>query len=110
MRRIPAALALAAVAGCAALDSAAPQPVQYVCDQDRRFSVVYHRGGESATLELDRMRFDLRLERSASGARYGCDVLTLWTKGREAGIEMEDRMAYTNCEAVGPWPPGSGQR
>lgn len=110
MRRIPAALALTALAGCAALEGPAPEPVHYVCDNDRRFSVVYHPGGESATIELDRMQFALRQERSASGAKYGCDVLTLWTKGREAGIEMEDRMAYTNCEAVGPWPPGSGQR
>ncbi|HSD60870.1 MAG TPA: MliC family protein [Burkholderiales bacterium] len=102
MHRLLAAMMLAAVAGCAALESGAPKPVQYVCDNDRRFSVAYHPGGESATLELDRMQFALRREPSASGAKYGCDVLTLWTKGPEAMIDMQGSKAYSNCRTVNP--------
>jgi len=102
MRRLVPTLTLAAVAGCAALESGAPKPMQYACDHDRRFSVAYHPGGESATLELDRMQFALRREPSASGAKYGCDVLTLWTKGSEAMIDMQGSKAYTNCHAVNP--------
>ena len=109
MRRTLAALTLAALAGCAALEGGAPEPVQYVCDEGRRFSVVYHPGGESATIELDRMRFALRPEPSASGAKYACDVLTLWTKGPQASVEMDGRMAYANCRAEGPLPPGRGR-
>lgn len=102
MHRLLPALMLAGVAGCAALESRAPPPVQYLCDNDRRFSVVYHPGGESATLDLDRMRFALRREPSASGAKYGCDVLTLWIKGPEAMIDMQGSKAYANCRAVSP--------
>ena len=102
MHRFLAAMMFAAVAGCAALESGAPKPVQYVCDSDRRFTVTYHPGGESATLDLDRMQFALRREPSASGAKYGCDVLTLSTKGREAMIDMEGNRSYSNCRAVNP--------
>ena len=101
MRRLFTIAMLAGIAGCAALEPA-PRPVEYACDAGKRFSVAYHPSGETAVIEINRMRFPLRREVSASGAKYSCDVLTLWTRGREAMLEMEGERAYSNCREAEP--------
>jgi membrane-bound inhibitor of C-type lysozyme len=107
MHRLAPVLIFAALAGCAALERA-PQPVYYACDAGKGFRVTYHPSGDTALIEINQMRFALRRETSASGARYSCDVLTLWTKGREAMLEMEGARAYSNCREAGP--PASPER
>ena len=97
--RLPAcALLLAALAGCATLP---PAPVQYACDGGKRFSVTYHPPGDTATIEINRMRFPLQREPSASGVSYRCDVLTLQTRGQEAMVDMQGEQTYSNCREVG---------
>lgn len=101
MRRLFTFAILAALAGCAALERA-PQPVDYACDGGKRFSVTYHPSGDTALIEISQMRFSLRREASATGAKYSCDVLTLWTKGQEAMLEMEGARTYSNCREAEP--------
>lgn len=101
MRRLITIAMLAGLGGCAALERP-PQAVQYACDGGKRFSVTYQPSGETALIEINQMRFPLRREVSASGAKYSCDVLTLWTKGREATLDMEDERTYTNCREAEP--------
>jgi membrane-bound inhibitor of C-type lysozyme len=101
MRRLVPVLLTAALTGCAALERV-PQPVSYACDAGKRFSVTYHPSGDTALIEINQMRFALRRETSASGVRYSCDVLTLWTQGREAMLEMEGARAYSNCREAEP--------
>lgn len=101
MRRLINIAMLAGLAGCAALERA-PQTAQYACDSGKRFSVTYHPSGDTALIEINQMRFPVRREVSASGAKYSCDVLTLWTRGREATLDMEGEPAYRNCREAEP--------
>jgi len=102
MRQLPTIIAFCSLAGCASLEAPSPMPVTYHCDNGRSFGVAFHPTGESAIIEIDRMRFTLRHEPSASGAKYACDVLTLWTKGPDAFVEMDGVREYTNCRQAGP--------
>ena len=100
MQRRATIIAFCSLAGCAALEPPPPMQVTYQCDRDRSFGVAFHPSGESAIIEIDRMRFALRHEPSASGAKYACDVLTLWTKGPDAFVEMDGVREYTNCRQM----------
>jgi membrane-bound inhibitor of C-type lysozyme len=100
MRTLLTGIALASLAGCSSLETRTPAPVEYACDDAKGFKVSYHPSGDSATIEINRMRFGLQRELSGSGAKYSCDVLTLWTKGREARLEMQGAPAYSNCREV----------
>lgn len=100
MRTLFVAFVIATLAGCAPMAPRALQTVHYACEDGRAFSVTYHSEGESAIIEIERMRFALIRELSASGATYTCDVLTLRTKGRDAMVEMEGRKSYTGCREI----------
>jgi membrane-bound inhibitor of C-type lysozyme len=99
-RTLIAGIALASLAACSSWETRAPAPVDYVCDHAKSFKVSYHPSGDSATIEINQMRFALQRERSGSGAKYSCDVLTLRTTGREAQLELEGAPAYSNCREV----------
>ncbi|MBI2312687.1 MAG: MliC family protein [Betaproteobacteria bacterium] len=100
MRTLLLAFVIVALAGCAPVEPRALKPVHYACEDGRAFSVTYDSEGESAIIEIERMRFALIREPSASGAAYTCEVLTLRTKGRDAMVEMEGRKSYTGCREL----------
>lgn len=98
MRRRILSIFCIGLAGCAAIAPSPPQAVLYRCDGGREFSVAYHPAGDSATIEIARMRFALEFEAAAGSARrYGCSVLTLWQDGAAARVEMEGAGLYANC-------------
>lgn len=100
MRILLVAPVIALLGACAPVEPRVAPPVHYVCEDGRAFSVAYHSEGESAIIEIERMRFALVRKPAASGAQYTCDVLTLRTKGAEAGVEMEGRKAYSGCREI----------
>ena len=90
--RARAALALAALAllgGCA---FAPPGTVAYRCTDGSRFELRANRGGDGAHVVFDGMTFGLRREPAATGARYACDVLSVWTDGTGARLDVQGRV------------------
>ena len=101
MRPLLPLIFVASLSGCAGLSSDRLETASYSCDGGRAFSVSYHPGGQTAMIEIDRMRFGLNVEApDGPGQRYGCSVLTLWRDGDKARVEMEGVPAYTNCRVA----------
>lgn len=76
-----------------------PVPVVYDCDGGNEFAITFLPGHEGATIEFNRMRFQLRHEPAASGVRYVCDVMAFTGQGEHAELAIQDQPAYRNCRA-----------
>jgi hypothetical protein len=85
------------VAACAVQ----PQPSQvlgYACDDGRGFSLDISASGESADIEIARMRFSLVADPAAvPGEQFSCSMLTLRRRGDMASVEMEGEPQFSNC-------------
>ncbi len=85
------------IAGCSSLRAPpSPEPVHYVCDDGRQFSITFLPGASGANIEINRMRFHLQRE-AATELRYACDVLTFSGAGETAEVAIQDAPAYRNC-------------
>ena len=88
------------IAGCSSLTAPpSSQPVRYVCDEGRQFSIAFLPDAGGANIEINRMRFHLRRETAPTGARYACDVLAFTGSGDTAEVAIQDAPAYRNCRA-----------
>lgn len=95
---IPLAIAIVALPG-----QAQARTFTYECDDGKSFQVEFT--NESARLILSQEEvLNLSQVISASGARYSNDETTLFTKGNEAFIEVNDERTYNNCVALAPNP------
>jgi len=90
-----AAVALALIAGCA---SAPPETVSFRCEDGTRFALRVNRAGDRADIMFDGMTFGLRREDAATGTRYACDVLDLWTDGAAARLDIQGSLRQ--CRAA----------
>ena len=96
--RVSAPIAVAALAllgGCAA---APPETLDYRCADGSRFELRVNRGGDGAAIMFDGMTFGLRREAAATGARYACDVLSVWTDG--SGAQLDVQGSVRECAVV----------
>lgn len=80
---------------------------RYQCDGDASFVVNY--GEERARLLLGRQTIRLPQVRSGSGVQYSDGTTTLFTKGNEASLEVNQVQTHSNCvgevvEAATPAP------
>ncbi|NMG74934.1 MliC family protein [Aromatoleum diolicum] len=92
------ALLMALSAGCSQIPSATPQPVSYVCDGGKHFSVIYAPARDAATIDIAGSRFGLQAEpTNGVGERYGCGVLTLWRDGDGTRVDMQGAGMFENC-------------
>ncbi|MDZ4253926.1 MAG: hypothetical protein U1A72_15260 [Sulfuritalea sp.] len=87
----------ASLAGCAVQPQSQPALV-YGCDEGREFSLNISASGESAEIEIARMRFGLLADPPAGpGERFSCSVLTLWRQGDTAHVAMDGAPQFRNC-------------
>lgn len=85
------------VAGCA-VQPQSPQTFNYGCDDGREFALRISPSGETASIEIARMHFDLLADpASGSGESFSCSMLTLWRQGEEARVDMEGASHFRNC-------------
>jgi membrane-bound inhibitor of C-type lysozyme len=135
LKLLPCLAALAALAACgrpqqatqappaaaappAASAEARPGPaVTYRCGNGRTLEAVY--AGDKATIRWGDKQHEMKIARSASGARYVGDGLQWWTKGMregtlsqmELGVVEEPGITCTTTETSAPaTPPPPGSR
>lgn len=72
--------------------------VTYRCNNGMSFDVVFDNGDKRAVVRMNEGEMSLPLVRSASGAKYSDGRTTFWGKGKEAFIEMDGRIVYSNCK------------
>jgi len=97
MTRVLLAACLA-LAGCAGAPGGAKEAA-YLCEGGRMAYAAF--SGDSATVRLANDSFELKRERSASGARYGNARATLHTKDDEALLTIDGRQLGP-CQEVKP--------
>lgn len=102
------AFALSGATWVASAFAQAPAPkvinsVVYECDQGKGFSAEFL-DDKTVRATFGSKVFVLPQEPAASGARYGNGSITIFTKGREAFVEVGDKRLFDNCVAVGSVP------
>lgn len=74
------------------------QVVRYQCNNGRTFEAQYL--PETAQVKLgENETLTLKQTPAASGVRYSDDNTTLFTKGKEAFIEVENQKVFEGCVA-----------
>ena len=95
-----AAFLLPMVVAIASLPATAEQQQvsRYQCSNGKTFEAQY--SPETAQLKLgENQTLTLKQIPSASGVRYSNDNTTLFTKGNEAFIEVENQVVFAGCVA-----------
>jgi membrane-bound inhibitor of C-type lysozyme len=80
------------------LSCAQTRAVTYHCEKGMNFVVIFDDRGEKAVVRMNEGEISLPLVRSASGAKYSDGRTTFWGKGKEAFIEIDGRIVYSNCK------------
>lgn len=91
-------ISAALLGGCTAFSPTPPPLVNYRCDDGREFSLAVSPSGETATLEIARMRFGIYAE-GADGneEKFSCSGLTLWLQGDAARLDMGGSEQISLC-------------
>ncbi|MFB2938087.1 MliC family protein [Aerosakkonemataceae cyanobacterium BLCC-F154] len=95
-----AAFLLPAVVAIASLPASAEQQqvYRYQCNNGKTFEAEY--SSETAQLKLgENETLTLKQTPAASGVRYTDDRTTLFTKGNQAFIEVENQRVFDGCVA-----------
>lgn len=96
--RFSIVICAALLGGCAAFAPAPPPLVNYRCDDGREFTLVISASGQTATLEIARMRFGIYAEAADDGSeKFSCGGLALWRKGDIARLDMGGSEHVSNC-------------
>lgn len=89
---------VAAFVSACAVQPQSPQVLDYTCDAGRGFSLDISPSGESAEIEIARMRFSLVADRAAvPGEQFSCSMLTVRRQGDMASVDMEGERQFSNC-------------
>lgn len=97
-KRFPAFVVLAALAAVISGCAVQSQALGYRCEDGREFSVSISPSGETAYIEIARMRFGLVADPPAgSGEQFSCSMLTLRRRGNVASVEMDGSQQFSNC-------------
>ena len=100
--RLVLLLPLLGVAGCISLPGSLSAPLPYRCDNGMRFTVIFDRAADSATLQMMGDRLLLAGVSSAAGARYTDGKTTLVTRGTTATLERVGLPPVPNCKQQTP--------
>ncbi|GAB4364749.1 MAG: hypothetical protein Kow00121_00690 [Elainellaceae cyanobacterium] len=73
----------------------APIVYRYQCSAGQTFEAEY--SPEVATIQLEDETLTLTQIPAASGVRYSDGTTTLYTKGNEAFIQVDDEITYNDC-------------
>lgn len=84
------------LASCSLMQPA-PEPVTYACDGGKEFRMTFLPDDQGAEVEFSRMHFHLRREKTGSGMRYACDVLTFTGQGESASLDIQGDPSWQNC-------------
>jgi hypothetical protein len=99
--RLPAFASLAGVAAivaACAVQPQSPQVLDYTCDDGRGFSLSISPSGDSADIEIARIRFSLVADPAAApGDQFSCSMLTLRRRGDTANVDMEGERQFSGC-------------
>lgn len=88
------------VAGCS-VQPQSPQALSYRCDDGREFVVSTAPSGETASIEIARMRFSLIADLpSGRGEQFSCSMLTLRRQGEMASVDLEGAPHFSNCRVL----------
>lgn len=90
----------AILAGCA-VQPQPPSAVAYRCDDGREFALSVAPSGDTASIEIARMRFSLIADPPAGkGEQFSCSMLTLRRQGETASVDLEGAPHFSNCRVV----------
>ncbi|NJD35856.1 MAG: hypothetical protein FIA96_13650 [Betaproteobacteria bacterium] len=93
-----AVLVVAMISAACAVQPSSPRVLAYACDDGRGFSLFISSSGDSAEIEIERMRFSLVADPAAGqGEQFSCSMLTLRRRGDTASVDMEGEPQFSNC-------------
>jgi membrane-bound inhibitor of C-type lysozyme len=72
--------------------------VVFLCEDGKSFTVDFVENGNSILLQMDGNSIKLPQVPSGSGARYSDGKTTVWTKGEEGFVEVDDKILLRNCK------------
>ncbi len=90
----------------AAPETTTPPPghgkvIAYQTDRRVRFTVAFFAADGSVLLSTPNFRQRLQPVPAASGAKYSDGVITFWSKGEEASVEVEGKILYRGLKIKG---------
>jgi membrane-bound inhibitor of C-type lysozyme len=94
---LAAAVLLFAITGCVTSAEQKNKWV-YTCPDGYEFTAVFSQDSESVTLEDETQKLKLKIEPSASGARYTDGTAVFWNKGVMARVELAEGVLHEECQ------------